>query len=222
MTNLSTWTKCSRPSQSTLVGRFVRADPFQAPQDAEALFDVIGGAESAPLWTHIPVGPFNTANELADFFSFCQTNLNWLTYIFRSPTGEVLGTASYMRVRPEHGSVEVGSVIFSPTLQRTPAATEAMYLMAKTVFEDLGYRRYEWKCNRNNAASKRAAERFGFTYEGTFRQDMVVKGENRDTCWYSMMDSEWPQVKRAFEAWLDPSNFDVTGTQKKKLASLRS
>ncbi|PCJ71525.1 MAG: GNAT family N-acetyltransferase [Rhodobiaceae bacterium] len=220
MTDLSNWSKCARPGQSPLVGRFVRAEPFQASRDAQPLFDAIG--ENASLWTYIPAGPFSSAEELEGFFTFCQTNHNWLTYVFRSPAGEMLGTASYMRVRPEHGSAEVGSVIFSPTLQRTPAATEAMYLMARTIFDDLGYRRYEWKCNGNNAASKRAAERFGFTYEGTFRQDMVVKGENRDTCWYSMTDNEWPKVKHAFEAWLNPSNFDGTGTQRKKLASLRS
>ncbi len=222
MTDLSNWTKCGLPDQSSLVGRFVTADPFQDSRDTGPLYDAIGGDRNAPLWTYIPVGPFSTAKELGAFFTFCQTNLNWLTYVFRSPAGDVLGTASYMRVRPEHGSIEVGSVVFSPTLQRTPAATEAMYLMARTVFDDLGYRRYEWKCNGNNAASKRAAERFGFVYEGTFRQDMVVKGENRDTCWYSMMDKEWPRAKRTFEAWLSPSNFDATGNQKKKLASLRS
>ena len=137
-------------------------------------------------------------------------------------SGRAQGYASYMRIDPANGVIEVGNILLAPSLQRTTAATEAMYLMAKHVFEDLGYRRYEWKCNAKNEPSMRAALRLGFTYEGIFRQHMVVKGENRDTAWYSMLDSEWPARKMAFEAWLDPANFDGEGRQQKSLGQLHS
>jgi RimJ/RimL family protein N-acetyltransferase len=127
-----------------------------------------------------------------------------------------------MRAEPAHGVVEVGNILLTPALQRTTAATEAMYLMARHVFEDLGYRRYEWKCNAENLPSRRAAARLGFTYEGIFRQHMVAKGRNRDTAWFSMLDGEWPARKQAFEAWLDPENFDAAGRQQQTLEHFRS
>jgi RimJ/RimL family protein N-acetyltransferase len=129
--------------------------------------------------------------------------------------------ASYMRIRPEAGSAEVGSVVFSKALQRTAAATEAIFLMARHLFEDRGYRRFEWKCDNQNAASVRAARRFGFTAEGVFRQDMVVKGRNRDTAWFSILDGEWPRIRSAFEQWLAPENFDPAGQQRRSLAAIR-
>ena len=135
--------------------------------------------------------------------------------------GSALGMASYMRIRQEHGSAEVGCVVFGKALQRTRAATEAIYLMARHIFDDLGYRRFEWKCNEANAASKRAAVRFGFTFEGVFRNDMVMKGRNRDTAWYSMLDSEWSGVKTAFDSWLDPGNFTPEGVQRSRLSAHR-
>ena len=135
-------------------------------------------------------------------------------------TGTAAGYASYMRMEPAHGVVEVGNILLTPSLQRTTAATEAMYLMAAHVFDDLGYRRYEWKCNAKNEPSRRAALRLGFTFEGIFRQHMVVKGQNRDTAWFSMLDHEWPARKRAFEAWLDPANFDGEGRQRQRLIQL--
>jgi RimJ/RimL family protein N-acetyltransferase len=134
--------------------------------------------------------------------------------------GAARGWGAYLRIEPGHGVAEVGHLVFSPRLQRTPAATEAMYLMMRHVFE-LGYRRYEWKCDALNAASRRAAERLGFTYEGTFRQHMVYKGRNRDTAWYSVIDAEWPKLRDAFEGWLDPSNFDSQGRQRRRLADFR-
>lgn len=127
-----------------------------------------------------------------------------------------------MRMDLPNRVIEVGNILFTSALQRTPAATEAMYLLARFVFEDLGFRRYEWKCNSLNAPSRRAAERFGFTYEGTFRQHIITRGRNRDTAWYSMLDSEWPRVKRGFETWLDASNFDSEGKQKRTLEQMRS
>ena len=136
-------------------------------------------------------------------------------------SGTLEGMVSYMRARPEHGSVEIGCVAFGHRLQRTAAATEAVYLMAKHAFDDLGYRRFEWKCDNTNEASKRAALRFGFTYEGLFRQDMVRKGANRDTAWFSIIDKEWPKVRTGFERWLDPANFSATGLQIRPLTYLR-
>ncbi len=135
-------------------------------------------------------------------------------------SGAAVGYAAYMRIEPVHRVIEVGSILYTPQLQRTPLATEAMYLMARHVFEDLGYRRYEWKCNALNAPSRRAALRFGFTFEGIFRQHMIVKGRNRDTAWFSMLDSEWPARKANFERWLDPSNFGPDGRQKVSLSML--
>ena len=137
-------------------------------------------------------------------------------------TGAASGWASFMRIKPQHGVIEVGNVLFSPGLQRSRAATEAMYLMASHVFDDLGYRRYEWKCNAENEASRRAAARLGFTFEGIFRQHMVSRGRNRNTAWFSMLDHEWPARKRAFEAWLDPANFDDSGRQKRSLSQIGS
>jgi RimJ/RimL family protein N-acetyltransferase len=135
--------------------------------------------------------------------------------------GTAAGWASFMRIKPAHGVIEVGNVLFSPSLQRTRAATEAMYLMAEHVFDTLGYRRHEWKCDALNAPSRRAALRLGFSFEGIFRQHMVVKGRSRDTAWFALLDHEWPARKRAFEAWLDPANFDAEGSQQKSLEQLR-
>ena len=135
-------------------------------------------------------------------------------------SGIAEGYASYMRMDLANGVIEVGNILMTPSLQKTTAATEAMYLMAWHIFESLGYRRYEWKCNANNAPSRRAALRYGFAFEGIFRQHMIIKGRNRDTAWFSMLDSEWPARKAAFQAWLDPSNFDEGGRQRQTLAQI--
>lgn len=222
MGDLGDWTLKSEPTLKNTTGRFVQIDRAQFPEDAEALFAAIGGAQNADLWRFIPFGPFEDAASLADGMVAVAERQNWMTYVFRHPeTGAALGMASFMRIRPEAGSVEIGCIIFSKALQKTPAATEAMYLMARHVFDDLGYRRYEWKCDDGNEASKRAAARLGFSFEGLFRQDLVVKGRNRDTAWYSIIDSEWPKLKAAFEAWLVPANFDDADQQKRSLQDIR-
>jgi RimJ/RimL family protein N-acetyltransferase len=138
----------------------------------------------------------------------------------RPADGRPLGLASYLRIEPAFGTIEIGHIWFGPSLQRTTAATEAIYLLARHAFDDLGYRRLEWKCNALNAASRRAAERFGFTFEGVFRQHQVVKGRNRDTAWYAITDGEWPPIRAGFEAWLDPGNFHPDGTQRRPLGEL--
>ncbi len=222
VTDLHNWKLCAQPSLPSVGGAFVQIDAFSPDRDRDGLFAAIGGAGNDALWRYIPFGPCASAEELADALSFHGDAQNWQTHIIRArETEEVLGAASYMRIRPEVGSVEIGCIVFSKQLQRTPAATEAMYLMARHIFDDLGYRRYEWKCDNNNAASKSAAERLGFKFEGVFRQDMIVKGENRDTAWFSILDSEWPRVKAGFEAWLAPGNFDSESRQRRSLRQCR-
>jgi RimJ/RimL family protein N-acetyltransferase len=223
VSDLPNWRQCSDPDLKTEAGRYVRIDRAQFPGDEEALFAAIGGSGKGDLWKYIPIGPFDDAQTLGATLKAVGDHHNWRTHILRAPeTGETLGMASYMRIRPEAGSAEVGCIVYAKKLQRTPAATEAMYLMAKHVFEDLGYRRYEWKCDNANEASKRAALRLGFTFEGVFRQDMVVKGCNRDTAWFSILDTEWPVVKLALETWLAEGNFDGDGGQRRSLKEIRA
>ena len=222
MTDLSNWQMRPPPDLKPVTGRYVSIEPATFPAAAEALFPVICGAGNDDLWTYIPIGPFESAEQFGSVMKFVGGQQGWQTHLIRDvATGAPLGMASYMRIRPEAGSAEVGCIVYSRKLQRTPAATEAMYLMARHVFDDLGYRRYEWKCNDANAASKRAAVRFGFSLEGVFRQDLVMKGKNRDTTWFSMLDSEWPKAKAAFEAWLAPENFDGAGAQRRGLKEIR-
>ncbi len=223
MSDLSTWSGRQAPNLQPLNGRYVVVEPANFSQSADGLFEAISGAENNDLWTHVATGPWSTVEQFGRAMTAHAINDGWKTHFFRDvKTSEMLGMASYMRIRPNQGSAEVGCVVFSKKLQRTAAATEAMYLMARYIFDDLGYRRYEWKCDNANEPSKRAALRLGFRFEGVFRQDMVVKGKNRDTAWFSITDKEWPQVKDAFEAWLSPANFDPDGRQKRSLADIRA
>lgn len=203
-----------------LSGRFCRLEPLDVERHAEALYAANALDVEGRNWTWLPYGPF------ADFPAYCV----WLKKmaVLRDPqfyviadanSGQALGVAAFMRIYPAHGIVEVGHLNFSPLLQKKPAATEAMYLMMRRAFE-LGYRRYEWKCNALNTPSSRAAERLGFRFEGIFRQALVAKGRNRDTAWYSIIDPEWPGLQSAFEAWLSTENFDAEGRQKRKLVDL--
>lgn len=201
-----------------LVGAYCRLEPFVFDKHGAALFAAIGGPENDGLWAYIPAGPFASTVQLNEMLAYAHANQGWRTLVIMDGCSDrVVGMASYMRRRPEHGSVEVGCVVYGPELQQTRAATEALYLMARHAFDDLGYRRFEWKCNAANAASMRAAKRFGFTFEGIFRNDMVVKGVNRDTAWYSMVDHEWSDIKGGFQTWLDAENFDSAGKQHSKL-----
>jgi RimJ/RimL family protein N-acetyltransferase len=173
------------------------------------------------VWDWLADGPYAREEELERALAEKETGSAARFYaLLPSETAQAAGYASLMRMDPANGVIEVGNILYSPALQRTPAATEAMYLLASYVFDELGYRRYEWKCNALNLPSRRAAIRLGFTLEGVFRQHMVVKGQNRDTAWFSMLDSEWPARKKAFEAWLSAENFDPDGLQKKKLADI--
>jgi RimJ/RimL family protein N-acetyltransferase len=189
---------------------------LDAERHSEDLWQAVQGHDE--LWTWLPDGPYNSEADLRREVEQRQAASSALFLaIIPAETCEAAGWASYMRMEPAHGVIEVGSILYSPSLQRTVAATEAMYMMASHVFDHLGYRRYEWKCNAENLPSRRAAERLGFTFEGIFRQHMVVKGRSRDSAWYSMLDHEWPTRKRAFEAWLEPANFDDEGKQRRSL-----
>ncbi|WP_420348453.1 GNAT family N-acetyltransferase [Pelagibius sp.] len=216
------WTPRPAPPRSALEGRFCRVEPLDPESHAGDLFAAYTADPEGRSWTYLPYGPFAT---LADFKAWIDATCLGEDPLFHAvvdkASGRALGVASYLRIAPAIGSIEVGHIHYAPALQATPAATEAMYLMMARVFDELGYRRYEWKCNALNAASCGAAERLGFTFEGVFRQATVVKGRNRDTAWYSLLDKEWPGAKAAFEAWLAPDNFDAEARQVRSLADIR-
>jgi RimJ/RimL family protein N-acetyltransferase len=186
------------------------------------LFEATAGRENDPVWTYLADGPFTSRAEFEAALERKATAADAVFLALVDPArGDARGYASYMRIDLPNRVIEVGNVLFTPALQATTGATEAMYLMARHAFEELGYRRYEWKCNALNEPSRRAAVRLGFTYEGTFRQHMIVKGRNRDTAWYSMLDNEWPALKIAFERWLAPENFGLDGRQRTRLEEFR-
>jgi RimJ/RimL family protein N-acetyltransferase len=194
-------------------------DPQQhAPELYEAFLEDPEGR----LWTYMPVGPFGDPKQMLAWAEAAVADSAQPCFaILDEGTGRALGTASYLRIKPAHGVIEVGSIAYAPALQRTPAATEAMFLMMRHVFRDLGYRRYEWKCDALNAASRAAAQRLGFTFDGLFEQAIVYKGRNRDTAWYSVLDRDWPRLEVAFEAWLSPENFSADRMQQRTLAACR-
>lgn len=213
----------SRPERVTLEGRFVTIAPLLADAHVQSLYEHACGAQNDSLWTYMADGPFA---ELAVFEAQLRKRAASEDPLFfvviDNADRKAKGYASYLRIEPAHRCIEVGHIMYGPALQRTPAATEAMYLMARYVFEDLGYRRYEWKCDALNQKSRRAALRYGFQFEGIFRQHMIVKSRNRDTAWFSMLDSEWPQRKQNFEQWLALANFDDAGHQRVSLSSLNA
>lgn len=215
--SLDTFSQRPMPGDQVLEGPRVRIERLH-DRHIDGLFTAVAGPQNDPIWRYMPNGPYHTRADFEADLNHMNTASGWRTMVFLcQQTDQILGMGNFQRIRPDHGSCEIGTVAHAPALQRTPAATEVHYLLAKHLFEDLGYRRYEWKCNALNAASMKAAKRYGFTYEGTFRQDMVVKGKNRDTAWWSMLDGEWPRLKRRFEAWLDPANFGDDGTQRQRL-----
>lgn len=202
-----------------MVGRTVTLEPLDTARHAAPLWEAVKGHDG--LWDWLFEGPFTAETEFTRDLTSKQAATDRVYYaITPAATGRAAGFASYLRMEPAHGVIEVGNILMAPALQRTTAATEAMFLMARHIFE-LGYRRYEWKCNALNEPSRRAALRYGFTFEGIFRQHMVVKDRNRDTAWFALLDHEWPARKAAFEAWLDPANFDAKGHQLQPLLRTR-
>ncbi len=212
-------TAARRPERVTLQGRFATLVPL-APEHAEDIYAPAHGPEREALWAYMGDGPFGCLDDFRASIAAKATATDAVFYAVTAPGGTTLGYLSLMRIDQPNRVIEIGNILYTPPLQRTPAATEAIYLAAKYVFEDLGYRRFEWKCNNLNAPSKRAAVRFGFAFEGLFRQHMIIKGRNRDTAWYAMLDGDWPARKAAFERWLAPGNFDAAGKQKVSLSSL--
>jgi RimJ/RimL family protein N-acetyltransferase len=206
-----------------MTGRYVLLVPLDPNVHSDALWESTGGLQNEHLWRYLFEGPFRERSTFDAHLQQKAASDDPLFFaIVDKATSRAGGYAAFMRMAPDQRSIEVGSIIFSPAMQRTRCATEAMYLMARHIFEDLGYRRYEWKCNALNQPSRAAALRLGFTFEGIFRQHMIIKGRNRDTGWFSMLDGEWPERKAAFERWLDRENFDAQGTQKCALSALNS
>jgi len=214
------WRAPPRPPRTALSGRFCRIEPLEVASHGPQLYSAYALDRAGRMWTYLFSGPFADESEFMQWLAPRQAADDPLFFtIVDAATERAVGLASYLRIDPPHGVIEVGHIAFSPLLQRTPAATEAMYLTMKNAF-DLGYRRYEWKCDALNAPSRRAAERLGFRYEGLFRQAVVYKGRNRDTAWYSIIDGEWPALQRAFAQWLDPANFAADGSQRIALGDL--
>lgn len=205
------WSPRSAPPRTDLAGRYVTLTPL-LPSHAEALHEAAG----EEVWRWLSYGPFTSAS---DYRAWIEENAAGDDPLFLAVLvdGEPRGVVSYLRIDRANGVVEIGHIWYAPSIQRSRATTEATYLLARRAFDELGYRRFEWKCNALNEPSRRAAERFGFTYEGTFRQHMVWKGLSRDTAWFSIVDGEWPAIRVEFERWLDPANFDADGRQRSRL-----
>jgi len=212
------WVPPPRPDAPVLEGRYARLELLDADRHAAQIHRA--NSLDDRIWDYLPYGPFASAAGYHRWVREATSGPDPVFYAIRNlETGDWSGVASFLRITPEAGSIEVGHINFAAPLQRSRAATEAMYLMMRWVFE-AGYRRYEWKCNASNLGSRRAAQRLGFSYEGVFRQAAVVKGRNRDTAWFAAIDKEWPALKVAFEAWLAPSNFDADGRQAERLSDL--
>ena len=212
------WTPLPRPGQDALEGRSVRLEPLAADAHAADLFRAFHGHDA--LWDFMPYGPFVSAGAYHRWAKEREAGADPRFLVLRdTATGRAGGIASYLRITPEAGSIEVGHICIAPEMQRGRAATEAMWLMMDWAFS-AGYRRYEWKCNALNLASRRAAQRLGFSFEGVFRNHMVVKGRNRDTAWFAITCEDWPALSEAFRAWLSPANFDAKGRQRERLSDL--
>ena len=218
--SIGDWTPPVRPPAEPMIGRYCRLERLDADRDGQSLFDAYALDSEGRNWTYLPQGPFESYAEFHIWLSdMAKLDDPFFFTIIDAESQTSVGIASYLRITPPAGSIEVGHIHYSPLLQRTPAATEAMYLMMEQAFA-LGYRRYEWKCDALNAPSRMAAQRLGLSYEGVFRQATVYKQRNRDTAWYATIDREWPDLKQAFEQWLDPNNFDNDRNQKTRLSTL--
>lgn len=218
--DLARWKPVTPPEREIIHGQFCRLEPIDPLRHANDLFEAYSLDKNGSLWTYMAYGPFQSREDYSAWMaSFCLRDDPQFFAIIDEQLQKAVGVASYLRVNPAHGVIEVGNLCYSSLLSRKPAATEAMYLMMKHAFES-GYRRYEWKCDALNAASRSAAQRLGFSYEGTFRQALVIKGRNRDTAWYAAIDKDWPQLNQAFDQWLSSANFDAEGRQRVSLSKL--
>ena len=214
-------TPAKRPGPVTLTGRYGRVERLDPFLHGLSLWEAVANHDD--IWTYMSAyGPFRSYPEFQEWLASRVKLDDPYSYAIVDPAGRAIGISTLMEIRPAMRVCEVGHIVYSPSLQRTPLATEVQYLLARYAFETLGYRRYEWKCNSFNAPSRRAALRFGFTFEGILRQHMIAKGRNRDTVFFSILDSEWPRAKLAFERWLDPKNFDENGRQRHSLETVRN
>lgn len=215
---LTSWTPRPYPERRIFCGSTVRLEPLDPARHGDDLFAAGSGSDAERLWRYLWERPYSDRAAFNGWLTKATAADDPLFFAAVDPaTGRAEGRLALMCIDPVNGGIEVGHIQFGPRLARTRGATEAVYLLARHVFDDLGYRRFEWKCDDRNEPSKRAAQRFGFTFEGLFRQHMVVKGENRDTAWFAMLDREWPARREAFERWLDPQNFDESGRQRTPL-----
>lgn len=214
------WTPRPRPPATPMLGRLCRVEPLDASRHIDDMHAAFSEAADGRDWTYLSVDYMEREAYRTWFTKLGAAGDPMPHVIVDQGTGKAMGTASFMRMDPANGVIEVGHILLAPRLQRTPTATEAMFLMMRRVFDELGYRRYEWKCDSLNAPSREAALRLGFRFESIFRQAIVYKGRNRDTAWFSIIDSEWPALKRVYERWLDPANFDEAGRQRVRLSDL--
>lgn len=213
------WQGAKTPERTTLSGKFCRLEPLDTAKQGDDLFTAYALNTDEAAWTYLSYGPFADLTAYRTWLSEQQRSSDPLFYtIIDSKTNKAVGVGSYLRIDPKNGVIEVGHLAFSPLLQRTPLSTEAMFLMMQYVFDTLGYRRYEWKCDSLNAASCKAAKRLGFQFEGIFRQALIYKNRNRDTAWFAVIDKDWENLKKRFTTWLSEDNFDDDGVQKKRLA----
>ena len=219
---LADWRARARPPKTVLEGRTCRVEPLDPARHAADLHEANLRDGEGRIWTYLPYGPFESLVAYRTWMERdCLGDDPLFHAILDKVTGRAVGIASYLRIEPAVGVIEVGHINYAPELQRTPAATEAMYLLMRRVFDELGYRRYEWKCDALNAGSRAAALRLGFQFEGIFRQATIYKGRNRDTAWFAITDRDWPELRQRFEAWLDPANFDAQGRQLRSLGEIR-
>ncbi len=215
------WKPVAPPPRTPIEGRYCRIEPIDPERHAAQLFEAISDDQDGRSWTYMAYGPFATLPEYRAWMkATCLGDDPLFHAIIDGASGQAVGVASFLRIDPKFGVIETGHIHYAPRLQRTRAATEAMYLLARRVFDELQYRRYEWKCDALNGPSRKAAARFGFSYEGIFRQATIYKSRNRDTAWFAMIDREWPALRAAYETWLDPANFDTDGRQKQPLGAL--
>lgn len=222
MTDLSAWTARPAPQRRVMEGHHVRLEPLNAAEHGDGLFAASSVPDSGDRFRYLGEYPPESRAAFQPWLDKAEASPDPMYFaVIDKASGKVAGRQTLMRHDPANGVIEIGHIYWGPLVSRKPAATEALYLFARHAFDDLGYRRFEWKCNNANEPSKRAAIRFGFSFEGVFRQHLVLKGRNRDTAWYSIIDGEWPKMKAAFETWLDPSNFDGDGRQKRRLEDIR-
>jgi RimJ/RimL family protein N-acetyltransferase len=221
--DLKNWSPRPQPRREVLEGRYVRLEPLDAQKHGDGLFEASTVMDADTRFRWLFDVPPESRQAFQPWLEKAAASEDPLFFIvIDKESGKIAGRQTLMRIDPKHGVAEIGNIYWGPLMSRKPAATEAQFLFAQYVFDTLGYRRYEWKCHNENLPSKRAAERFGFQFEGIFRNHMVAKGANRDTAWYAIIDAEWPALKRTYENWLDPANFDADGKQKRRLEDFRA